>query len=478
MRKRNVSLDEERELLIGLILSKEFLQDMKPIVQLELFQNPYARTVAKWCLDYYDRYDDAPKSEIQTIFESEKRRLSDTDIEYMEKMFVILNQLSGKVDVVNFKYRADNAEIYLKRRKIELFVEKLESNLEADDIASAENQVAKFVRLERPKGQGVDVLNDDDRVGRALAPEYRESMFSVFGDLGDLLGSFNRGDLVAVAGPPKRGKSWWLLQFAQWALEDGLKVLFVSLEMLEDQCIRRVAQMFTATPISARSIKELKFVEVEKDQFFVVEKEEQRNDVVSRNKWELAKKTFRRLCPVSQFRLLTFPQDTLNVEDLEIHLENLEYFEQFIPDVVIVDYADIMAPERNSPRGDYRNRLDQTWKSLRSLAQKRNILVMTGSQTSKVSLKKDGGAENISEDMRKLAHVAKMIGLNQSVQEKKIGLMRLSVWMERHDRAVESDEVVVLQCLDIGKPCVDSRQKKKLGRYYEKLKEDNKKKSK
>lgn len=460
MQRRKVTADHERDMVANMIMSDEFLKDIRLILDVSLIRSPYARRMMTWCVKYYEKYEEAPKEEMRSIFLSQKEYMDEDESSYMERVFETLPEPKSG----NYTYRLDQAETYLKRRKLETLSEQIRGDLEEGDVARAENRVASFERVERPRGEGVDLFEDEDRVGHAIVT-MEESMIFVPGVLGEMLGPFYSGDLVAVGGPPKRGKSWWLMFFAMCAVNSRLRVLFVSLEMLERQSIRRFVQMITSSSIRDQGLTVASFSEDDNGKFELVQKMES-SEKFTIVRWRAALKELRRLNRESRLKILSFPQDTLNVEDLELHLENMAYFDGFEPDVIVVDYADIMAPERNASR-EYRHRLDQSWKSLRGLAQKRNCLVFTGTQTDRSTLRRDAGADNVAEDMRKLAHVAKMIGLNQSKQEKKLGVMRLGVWVERHDHSYETDEVVVTQALGIGKPYLDSRWKKDVEGVYD-----------
>jgi hypothetical protein len=106
---------------------------------------------------------------------------------------------------------------------------------------------------------------------------------------------------------------------------------------------------------------------------------------------------------------------------------------------------------------EYRHQLDDIWSNLKRVAQERNLLVVTATQTNRAGL--DGGDltnENVAEDMRKLAHVSKFIALNQTEKEKIDGLMRLKVLLDRDEQSMWND-MQLLQCLRIGKFVLDSR---------------------
>jgi len=151
-----------------------------------------------------------------------------------------------------------------------------------------------------------------------------------------------------------------------------------------------------------------------------------------------------------------FPTYSADTKQLKMHLVQLEKEKGIVPDIIIVDYADILAP---GIKQDYRHQIDHTWKTLRSLAQERNALVVTASHSNRGTFNKDMTQEDLSEDIRKVNHVSCMIGLNQKNADKKIGVMRAVSLAQRHDSFNPDDEVVVLYDYNTGRPIIDSRWK-------------------
>ena len=62
------------------------------------------------------------------------------------------------------------------------------------------------------------------------------------------------------------------------------------------------------------------------------------------------------------------------------------------------------------------------------------------------------GMKHFSEDMRKLAHVTAMYGLNQTPEEKKTDIMRVNPIVMREDAFDVGSAATVLQCLRRGQP--------------------------
>jgi hypothetical protein len=129
----------------------------------------------------------------------------------------------------------------------------------------------------------------------------------------------------------------------------------------------------------------------------------------------------------------------------------------FVPDVVAVDYADILAPDKDTEKFDFRNQSNITWQRLRSLSQERHCLVLTATQAAASAYGKETLAmSDFSEDKRKFAHVTSMFGLNRTSREKALGIMRMNQLTLRDSFSDESNFVTVLQCLERGRPIIGS----------------------
>ena len=174
---------------------------------------------------------------------------------------------------------------------------------------------------------------------------------------------------------------------------------------------------------------------------------------VSISEIQKKQKQLKRMFRGGDIRVLAVPAYSESVEMLDMDIENLVQNDGYIPDVIIVDYADIMMP---SEKGDYRNQIDGIWKRLRGMAQKRKCVVFTASQSGRASIGKNVDATDIAEDIRKLAHVTSMVSLNQTEIEKKNGILRLKQLAVREGEQ-EFRQAVCTQCFSIGRIITDSR---------------------
>ena len=438
-------------MLIGLITNNTFLKEIRPIFNNEFITSPFVKTITRWVFDYYDQYDKAPGKTIQDIYNTKLKNgeIIDDQEELIENF---LQSISDEYTEEEFDvfFNIDQTEKYFRTRKAELLLSQGKYLLSEGELDKVEALITDFSKVSRAGGTGIDVINDLHVIKEVTNFEKHE-MFKLTGELGRVIGYFERGDLVAVAAPPKRGKTWWLIEFSVTAAWQRLNVLFISLEMIDRQVLKRFYQRIASEPRKGRTINIPKFDEFDNVTFQKTTKSGLTTDILKK-----ALKSFKKMSRVGNLRVMCYPSYSANVEDIYLHLYNLENYEGFVPDVIVIDYADILAPERNAPR-DYRHRLDETWKKLRGLAQKINGLVITATQTTRATFKKDVEQGDIAEDMRKIAHVATMIAINQKTEDKDKSAVRVKVLAHRHEDFNVSRDILVLQNLTIGRPILGSR---------------------
>jgi len=156
------------------------------------------------------------------------------------------------------------------------------------------------------------------------------------------------------------------------------------------------------------------------------------------------------------FRLSTHANNTLTVSKIRSILSVWEKTDGFIPDMVVVDYADLLVPER---RMEFRHEQNEIWKNLRGLSEEKYCLLITATQTDAASYEQNKlRLKNFTEDKRKYGHVTAMYGLNQDKdsREKRLGILRLNEIVIREGDFAVGNEVVILQNLKRGRPFIGS----------------------
>jgi hypothetical protein len=466
LKAKEIDASIERQIVTYAITSTRFLRDIFVALKPEHLKSSYAKIVVGWVIEYYKEYREAPGKHIQDLYTKNSRSIRDEeDTELVSEFLLRLsNQYkegTTPTDKDNIDFILKNAITYLKLQAVDNLRTSLELCLLNKDPLKAEGEIAKFRRVETPRDKGVSMFEDSVSVTTAFLEE-EDTLFKFPGVLGDEVGVFSRGDLIAYLAAAKRGKSWWEWYTALIGVYHGFRAVFFNLEMTRNQVVRRAWTSLTGMPRRRKENQVKRIIQVpsfskddEEDALWKVVVKEKEVNTIDLSKVFAKQKSFRRQFRSGNIRIFSFPAYSATVNDLQATLENLEYYDNFIPDIIVVDYADLIVPTGNF-RGEYRQQLDEIWKSLRRIAQERNALVVTASQAGRAAFTADAGEKDVAEDIRKIAHVAKLISINQSKSERDVGMVRVRQLVERDDR-IGGRLVAVLQCLDTGQVCIDSR---------------------
>lgn len=207
-------------------------------------------------------------------------------------------------------------------------------------------------------------------------------------------GGMLRGELLIFLAYTGRGKTMWQLNLAVNMLEQGKKVLFLSLDnvntIVEDRLYSRVTQIPMKADFTIR----------------------QRNAKV--NKWKDAHPKF----AWKNFVIQELPPKTHTVQMLRSIVTRVEKQIGKL-DVVIVDYADLVKPSRNY--SEKRHDHDDVYTDLRTLAKLHNVLVVTASQGNTKLLKEAmsaGTLGNMQEGNAKANSASLVLAIDQRESER------------------------------------------------------------
>lgn len=448
-----VDISVESRILGNLITSSELLGKVRSIVDPTLFESPISRIVGNWVLDYYDRMQEAPGKAVGDIYIARKSELNDSD---REMVGVFLRNCSMSWKPTNVKYAEDVATEFFQRRSIDRLADSLKGKAGTGNIDAAQRLIAEYVKPELVHSRSISLLTDVAPIQHAFQNE-DEELFSLRGGMNKLVGGpLCRGELVSFLAPPKAGKTWWMIDTAITAATRGLRVLFVSLEMTEDQMVRRFWQSLSGCSRWGEAAPGSAFTSAGNGKWNLVQGERKTNKIDTRPEAiKYVQSQYMKLIESDNLKLRCYPTGSLTLQKLQSELKVLEVFENFIPDVIVLDYADIMALP---PGKEKRHQLDALWMGLKGITNEKNILIVTASQTGRETVggKRDADETNIAEAVSKLNHVNRMVTINRSKKDKRMGIYRMSCQTMRDGKEC-FDQLVVCSCLEIGRPWMDDR---------------------
>jgi replicative DNA helicase len=434
---------------------------------------------------------------IKDIFLAEKQQLQLEDANLIEAFLTKISNQFENEEPFNEEYLRDKTLNYFKKRSMKITIDMAQALVELDRTEEAEAEIRKFKTISKDVFSGVNPITEVEVKKYVQNIKDKSSVLFRFpGAIGNMIGDFERDTLLGILSPAKRGKSFWILEIGIQAFFERLKVAVFSLEMNLTQLERRMYKRLTALGDESREFIYPTF-DCMKNQTGTCRKRERTNDIrlyiEGTPKPEFAPKMQYQPCTICRgtrdfsattwstmikrekvrdrdlikhirgledmyndnFRLITYPSFSANISKIKWDLADMEENQNFIPDVICIDYADILAPEDKRQIG--RERLDETWKMLKNLADTKHCLVVTASQSNRGSFKKQNVTQtDIAEDIRKIAHVDSMVALSQTPDEKREGIIRLGLIAERDGEFDEYKTCMVLQQLDLGQVFLDS----------------------
>lgn len=451
-----------------------------------LFSSEWANLVAGWCLEHHKKHKEAPRKGINAYYQ---------DWEEQQRDRAVVNLVDGFLTAVDKEYRysinmtpeliLDSANKYFRKVQAIRAIRDAEIALDAGQLDKAETILSQFTRVDLAStSTGIDLFLDEKRILEAFAKDEDEAFIPYDGALGQFFKPIlRRGGFVAVLAPDKTGKSFFLQDIAFRAMTQRLRVAYFEAgDLTEEDVIHRfgvrAAQHPDISPTGEWpctikipiSIKPPKLrsksyddadVEPDEDDLYAIPefKTKTFNGPLKGPRALRAMKKVQELrvrSKKSYFKMECAPNNTISVSEIVAHLDTWEMAQDWVPDVVIVDYADILIHPQ-AHRVDRRDETNEIWKELRRLSQAKNCLVVTATQADADSYnKKLLDRRNFSEDKRKNAHVTSTIAINMTAAEKARQVMRLNIIVNRKGAYDTRKCVYVAGCLDISEPMLCS----------------------
>lgn len=421
--------------------------------------DPFYREIVEEADQYWEKYSKPPGEHALDIVDALAARDQDK-ASVFKRVWESLEETKGSI---NQQYVMEQATLFARYQRLRMGIGEALDALELDDAAGVLQ--AESV-LEKATAGTLDLFDPGTYLRDAKSLRFLDDDLEAFPTgIPELdakgLGPA-RGRLHLMIAPYGVGKSWWLVHLAKVALMHGLRVLYLTLEMSEAEVSERLHRALFA--LGRRSGKATWF-KWEKDDrgrrvVGLVEKKAKKRPYIYgkgiKRVLQVKRKVLDRRPPIL---IKNFPTGTLTTRECRAYLDALEST-GFIPDLLLVDYADLFA----LPAENYRIGLGTLYKDLRGIGQARHIGVATASQMNRAGAgKKVGTGRDVAEDWSKMGTVDIAFTLNQTPPEKDLGMCRLFVDKGRSDS--DKFEVHLCQNLDLGQFVVDSS--RMVAKYWE-----------
>jgi len=166
-----------------------------------------------------------------------------------------------------------------------------------------------------------------------------------------------RKELNMFMAPRGRGKSWWITHLAKQAMLQRWSVVIITLEMSEKRYAGRMLQSFFSIARRDASVKVTRLLHDNQGNLQdllqeQIERMTMKDPDIRQKLASRAKREFRRRPPI---RIKQFPTGELTVAGVNAYLDGLERFDKFTPDLICIDYPDLMKINPNNLRVEIGN---------------------------------------------------------------------------------------------------------------------------
>jgi replicative DNA helicase len=212
-------------------------------------------------------------------------------------------------------------------------------------------------------------------------------------------GGLGKNELGVVIAPTGAGKSMVLVHLAAEALKKGKTVVYYTLELKDTVVGGRFDSALTKVPLNE-----------------LLDQQEMIMDMIKDVEGTLIIKEY--------------PTKSASVQTIRGHVDRL-IKKGMKPDMILVDYADLLRPTRST--GEKRHELEETYESLRALAQIYEMPVWTASQTNRGGLNAEViTMEAISEAFNKCFVADFIFSLSRTVTDKQANKGRIFIAKNRN----------------------------------------------
>jgi replicative DNA helicase len=385
----------------ALLVDQKFAEQMMEVVDVSYFELNYLKFLADRYFSYSKKYKVFPTLQLLvTIIRDDLK--AGTDIILRDQIIDYLQRMKANPDPGDLQYVKDKSLEFCRKQALKKALETAVDQMQSNKYESIVETIKKAVQVGTAPSVGHDFFNELDARFTLLKRDTIPTRLPELDKKEILNGGSGRGELLCVVGSSGTGKSHWLTMIGANALREGKNVLHYTFELSE-------------TAVGIRYDSNLCDIDS--------------NEVMDRK--EAVIKQYEEL-RLGRLFIKEYPTNTASVYTLRSHVERLS-LKGFIPDIIIIDYADIMRSSRQFD--SLRHELKLVYEELRGLAMELNVPIWTASQSNKEGANAEViDMTNMSEAYGKAMICDVIVSVSRRPHEKAGGWGRLYIAKNRAGR--------------------------------------------
>ena len=383
----------QNKVLAVLIKDRTFLSQIHDIIDPKYFSSESAQWITTTVLKYFSQYKCPPTLEALKVY------LDEVDVDLLKTTVVEnLKEIIRYTDSTDLDFTKDRTLEFCKNQKIKAAILESVQLLQVGRYDEIKTAIDEAMKAGSDRNVGHEYLED---IAARFVENKRNTIPTPWDVINEIMdGGLGSGEMGVFVAPAGIGKSMALVNIAAGAVKAGMNVIYYSLELSETYVGARFDSHYTGIPS-----QDLKY---------------HQEEVIA--KLENLK---------GRLIIKYYPTKTATVTMLAAHLDKCA-MQGFKPDLVIVDYADLLRD--STSKGAVRNdiMLGNIYEDLRGMAGTYQIPIYTASQANRSALEEDIiEADKIAESYSKVMVADFVVSLSRKVADKISGTGRWHVIKNR-----------------------------------------------
>ena len=393
----------QEKLVQALLTDQKWAEQMSEVVDISYFEVNYLKFLADRYFAYSKKYKVFPTLQLLvTIIRDDLK--SGTDVILRDQIIEYLQRMKFNPDPGDLQYIKDKSLEFCRKQALKKALESAVDQMQSNKYESIVETIKKAVQVGTAPSVGHDFFGELDARFTHLKRDTIPTRLAELDKKDILNGGSGKGELLCVVGASGSGKSHWLTMIGANALREGKNVLHYTFELSE-------------TAIGTRYDSNLCDIDS--------------SDVMDR-KEDVKASYDKEGTRLGRLFIKEYPTNTASIHTLRSHMERLS-LKGFKPDIVVIDYADIMRSSRQYD--SLRHELKLVYEELRGLAMEIQVPIWTASQSNKEGANSEViDMTNMSEAYGKAMICDVIISVSRRPHEKSTGWGRLYIAKNRAGR--------------------------------------------
>ena len=333
--------------VIGALLTQRpFLMNIVDSLESEYFSNSAHQWIVDFIITYFDEYHTIPSIDTLSIevkkIDNEVLRIALTDS---------LREAFKAADDKDLDYVETEFTSFCSNQQMKKALIKSVDLLNIGDFDGIRRLINNAMKAGEDKNIGHEYALDIETRYRDDDRHVIPFPWPIFNELTQ--GGVGGGDLVLMFGNPGGGKSWAVIAMGAFAAALGYNVIHYTLELGEGYVGKRYDAVFSGIPVDQLN-----------EHRTAVE------EIVNKVKGKIVIKEY--------------PPKRVSLETIEAHIQQLENQNEFKPDLIIIDYLDLL---KGKGRKERKDEIDDVYTDAKGLAKVLNLPIISPSQANRTASK-------------------------------------------------------------------------------------------